>query len=51
MKTFNVAIPAGIRDGERIKLIGQGKPGKNGGKNGDLIIRINLTPDKKFKLI
>lgn len=50
MKTFTVTIPQGIRDGEKIRLIGQGKPGVNGAKNGDLFIKINIKDDKKFKL-
>lgn len=50
MKTFTVKVPAGIRNGEKIRLIGQGKEGKNGGKNGDLFIKINIESDKKFKL-
>ena len=50
MKTFTVTIPQGIRNGEKIRLIGQGKPGMNGGKNGDLFIKINIKNDKKFKL-
>ena len=50
MKTFTVAIPQGIRNGEKIRLIGQGKPGINGAKNGDLFIKINIKNDKRFKL-
>ena len=50
MKTFTVSVPEGIRNGEKIRLIGQGKPGKNGAKNGDLFIKINIQDDKKFKL-
>lgn len=50
MKTFSIKIPAGIRDGEKVRLIGQGKPGKNGGKNGDLFIKINIKNTKKFIL-
>ena len=50
MKTFTVTVPQGIRDGEKIRLIGQGKPGMNGGKNGDLFIKINIKNDKRFKL-
>lgn len=50
MKTFSVSIPEGIRDGEKIRLLGQGKPGKNGAKNGDLFIKINIQNDKEFKL-
>lgn len=51
MKNFEVKIPAGIRNGEMIRLIGQGKLGENGGKNGDLLIRINMEKDKKFELV
>lgn len=51
MKTFKVTIPAGIRNGEKIKLMGQGRPGKNGGKNGDLLIKINMSEDKEYKLV
>ena len=50
MKTFDVKIPAGIRNSEKIRLLGQGKAGVNGGANGDLFIRINIQEDKRFKL-
>lgn len=50
MKTFHVKIPEGIRDGEKIRLLGQGKTGKNGGKNGDMFIRINIQNSYKFRL-
>lgn len=50
MKVFTVTIPAGIRNGEKIRLLGQGKPGKNGGKNGDLFIKVNIKNNEKFKL-
>jgi len=49
-KTYTVKIPKGIRNGEKIRLIGQGKSGENGGKNGDLLIKINIQNDPKFKL-
>ena len=49
-KTYTVKIPKGIRNGEKIRLIGQGKSGENGGKNGDLLIKINIQDDQKFKL-
>ena len=49
-RTMTVKIPEGIQDGEKIRLIGQGKEGKNGGKNGDLYIKINIEDGKKFKL-
>ncbi len=49
-KTYTVKIPKGIRNGEKIRLIGQGKPGENGGKSGDLLIKINIEDDNNFKL-
>lgn len=50
IKTYTVKIPEGIRNGEKIRLIGQGKKGKNGGKNGDLLIKINIKQNHDFKL-
>ena len=49
-KIITVKVPEGIQNGEKIRLIGQGKDGKNGGKNGDLYIKINVEDDKKYKL-
>lgn len=50
MKTFKISIPAGIQNNERIRLIGQGKQGKRGGKNGDLFIRVKIDDNDKFVL-
>lgn len=50
MKTFTINIPAGIRNGEKIRLIGQGKEGQNGGKNGDLLIKVKIENSNIFKL-
>lgn len=50
MKTFSIKVPSGIRNNEKVRLIGQGKSGVNGGKNGDLFIRINIKDDSKFKI-
>ena len=50
MKNFEVKIPAGIRDNEKIRLIGPGKKGINGGSNGDLFIDINIKNDNRFKI-
>lgn len=49
-KAITVKIPEGIQNGEKIRLIGQGKQGQNGGKNGDLYIKINIEDGKKYKL-
>ena len=47
-KTLNVKIPAGVSDGERIRLKEQGAPGSGGGPNGDLYLRIRLVPHPLF---
>ncbi len=49
-KTITIKIPEGIQNDEKIRLIGQGKQGKNGGKNGDLYIKINIENNKKYTL-
>ncbi|MDF7675710.1 DnaJ C-terminal domain-containing protein [Neisseriaceae bacterium ESL0693] len=41
-KTLNVKIPAGITEGQQIRLSGQGLPGFNGGKAGDLYLKIRF---------
>ena len=48
MKTLSVDIPAGIDNGERIALRGQGSDGRNGGPAGDLIISVTIKPHKNF---
>ena len=47
-KTLNVKIPAGVTDGERIRLKGQGAPGLGGAANGDLYLIIRLVPHPLF---
>ncbi|MFJ2359699.1 DnaJ C-terminal domain-containing protein [Pseudomonas fluorescens] len=47
-KSLNVKIPAGVSDGERIRLKGQGAPGIGGGANGDLYLTIRFAPHPKF---
>lgn len=49
-KKIDVKIPAGIRNNEKIRIIGQGKPGKNGGKNGDLFIKIKIKDNQNLRL-
>lgn len=50
LKKIKIQLPAGIQNNEKIRLVGQGKPGKNGGKNGDLYIKIKIKSDENFKL-
>lgn len=47
-RTINVKIPAGIDNGQNISLSGQGEPGKNGGPNGNLYVRVIVEPHKLF---
>lgn len=50
LKKLSVDVPTGIRNNEKIRLMGQGKPGKNGGKNGDLLIKVKIKNDDEFSL-
>ena len=47
-KTYNIKVPAGIQTGEKIRLVGQGKAGENGGNNGDLFIKIKIKNNGRF---
>lgn len=49
-KKLEIKIPAGIRNNEKIRVLGQGKNGKNGGKSGDLFIKIKIKNTKNLKL-
>jgi len=44
VRTLQVRIPKGVREGQRVRLAGQGLPGINGGKAGDLYLEIHLDP-------
>lgn len=50
MKTFKINVPAGIQNNEKIRLIGQGKRGTGGAKDGDLFIKVKIEDNKKFVL-
>lgn len=47
-KTLKVKIPAGMREGQNIRLKGQGAPGVSGGEPGDLFIEVELAPHPHF---
>ena len=48
-RKITVDIPAGIDNGQRISLRGEGEAGKNGGPNGDLYIAISIKPHEIFE--
>ena len=48
-KTLAVKIPAGVDEGDRIRLSGEGEPGVNGGPSGDLLITITVRPHELFR--
>lgn len=47
-KDIEIKIPAGINNGQQIKVSGKGERGLNGGPNGDLYIEVNVTGSKEF---
>ena len=47
--TIEVRIPAGVQDGTRVRVAGKGQSGTNGGKPGDLYMRVMIAPDKIFR--
>ncbi|MBM7770853.1 molecular chaperone DnaJ [Actinokineospora baliensis] len=47
-RKLTVRIPAGVEDDQRIRLAGQGEPGRNGAASGDLYVRVHVTPHPVF---
>lgn len=49
-RTLNVKIPKGVKEGQNIRLQGQGSPGLAGGKTGDLYLQIEFNPHSIYKV-
>ncbi|APT85558.1 molecular chaperone DnaJ [Corynebacterium aquilae] len=47
-RSIRVKIPAGVIDGQKVRLAGQGEAGPNGKPSGDLFVTVHVTPDKIF---
>ena len=47
-RRFEVEIPAGIHDGQRIRIGGEGHAGRPGGRAGDLYVHVHVKPDPRF---
>ncbi len=48
-RTITVKIPAGIDTGKRVRVPGEGAPGLNGGRRGDLYLVVTVTPHSRFE--
>jgi curved DNA-binding protein len=48
-RTVDVRIPAGVGDGSRVRVAGEGEPGTGGGPAGDLYLRLRLLPHSTFE--
>ena len=48
-RTVDVRIPAGVADGSRVRVAGEGEPGSGGAQAGDLYLRIRQTPHPQFE--
>ena len=50
VETYDVRIPAGVNEGQQIRLAGQGNPGPRGGKSGDLYLRVKFAQHPEFRV-
>ena len=48
-RTVDVRIPAGVGEGSRVRVSGEGEQGSGGASSGDLYLRVHITPDSRFE--
>lgn len=49
-RSLRVKIPAGVTEGQQIRLGGQGEAGRGGGRAGDLYLKVNIAPHRQYRL-
>jgi curved DNA-binding protein len=49
-RSFEVSVPRGVRDGQRIRLAGEGEAGLHGGPPGDMFLRVRIRPHPRFRV-
>ncbi|GAA3456739.1 DnaJ C-terminal domain-containing protein [Dactylosporangium matsuzakiense] len=49
-RQYDVVVPAGVADGERLRLAGRGEPGVHGGAAGDLLLEVHLAPHPRLRV-
>jgi molecular chaperone DnaJ len=47
-RTITVRVPAGVNDGQRVRIAGRGEPGRNGAPAGDLFVVVHVNPHRYF---
>ncbi|MDR6987476.1 curved DNA-binding protein [Paenarthrobacter nitroguajacolicus] len=50
VRNYDVDVPAGVLDGQRIRLAGEGAAGREGGPAGDLFLTVRIQPDPRYRL-
>ncbi|NOJ61152.1 DnaJ C-terminal domain-containing protein [Arthrobacter sp. 260] len=49
-RSYDVDVPAGVQDGQRIRLAGEGAQGRDGGPTGDLFLTVRIQPNPRYRL-
>lgn len=49
-RTMTVRLPAGVHDGQKVRLRGKGRPGANGGENGDMVVTVSVDKHPVWRI-